>query len=136
MIDGAVARKMNVESVLGSRIDSAADLVFVISSAIMILPSITLPVWIWLWIAAIGSVKVVGIIIGSCRQRKFTIPHSMSNRLTGILLFCLPFALIRFYVLVPSVIVCISAAVILRVAVISFRQDKPAVFHCGYLTDI
>ncbi|MBQ0024484.1 MAG: hypothetical protein KBT00_01995, partial [Bacteroidales bacterium] len=50
----------------------------------------------------------IGIIIGSSRQRKLAIPHSVSNRLTGILLFCLPFTLIRFDALIPTVIVCIS----------------------------
>ena len=75
MIDGPLARKLGAVSEVGSRIDSVADLVFV---------------------------------IGSSRQRKLAIPHSVSNRLTGILLFCLPFALIRFDALIPTVIVCIS----------------------------
>lgn len=109
MIDGTIAKKLNAESELGSRIDSVADLVFVICSAIMILPSVHLPVWIWLWVVAIGSVKLAGIIIGSYRQRKLAIPHSISNKLTGILLFCLPFAFIPFEALIPAVIVCAMA---------------------------
>lgn len=108
MIDGPLARKLGAVSEVGSRIDSVADLLFVICSAIMVLPSIGLPLWVWLWGAAIGLVKAVGIIIGSSIQRKLAIPHSVSNRLTGILLFCLPFALIRFDALIPTVIVCIS----------------------------
>ena len=109
MIDGAIARKMNATTELGSRIDSVADLIFAICSAIIILPSVELPLWVWLWIAAIGIVKLAGIIIGSCRQRSLAIPHSISNRLTGILLFCLPFALIRFEDLIPSATVCSMA---------------------------
>ena len=109
MIDGILARKMNANTELGSRIDSVADLILAICSAIIILPSVDLPLWVWLWVAAIGLVKTVGIIIGSCRQRRLTIPHSKSNRLTGILLFCLPFVIVRFDVLIPAVIVCISA---------------------------
>ena len=106
MIDGPIARKMNAESELGSRIDSVADLVFVISSAILILPSLDLPIWLLLWVGAIGLVKAAGIVICSCRQRKLRIPHSLTNKLTGLLLFCLPFAIVRFDVLVPAVIVC------------------------------
>ena len=109
MIDGTVARKMKAESGFGSRVDSVADLMFVICSAVLILPSMDLPLWVWLWTAAIGLVKVVGIVIGSCRQRKLTIPHSISNRLTGILLFCLPFAVNRSSALIPTIIVCTSA---------------------------
>ncbi len=111
MIDGALARKMNATSELGSRIDSVADLIFVTCLAILILPSIELREWVVLWTVAIGFVKLVGIIVGYCRQRKLTIPHSISNRLTGILLFCLPFAIIRFEVLSPTVSVCTLATI-------------------------
>lgn len=109
MIDGALARRMNAESRLGARLDSVADMVFVICSAVMILPEIHLPLWLWLWIAAIGAAKLAGITAGSCRQRELAIPHSMTNRLTGILLFCLPFAIVRSDALIPAVIVTISA---------------------------
>lgn len=113
IIDGAMARKMKSESGLGSRIDSVVDLVFVICSAVLILPSLDLPVWIWLWTAAIGVVKLAGIIFGSCRQRRLAIPHSTTNKLTGTLLFCLPFAIIPFGSLVPAAIVCSVATICL-----------------------
>lgn len=109
MIDGPIARKLNAESGFGARIDSLADLALVICSAIMILPSADLPAWVWLWAAAIGSAKVVCILIGSCLHRKLTIPHSLTNKLTGILLFCLPFAIVRLDFLIPAVIVCFAA---------------------------
>ena len=111
MIDGTVARRMNAESELGSRIDSMADLAFFICSAVIILPAIDLPLRIWLWTAAIGSVKAACIIIGSCRQRKLSIPHSTGNKLTGILLFCLPFSFLWSGLLIPAVIVCTMATV-------------------------
>ena len=109
MIDGTLARKMNATSELGSRIDSVADLVFAICSAIIILPSVDLPLWVWMWIATIGITKLAGIGIGSFKHRQFTIPHSISNRLTGILLFCLPFIIIRFEALSSTVLVCALA---------------------------
>ena len=109
MIDGPIARRLKAESRLGSKIDSAADFVFVICSAIMILPAFRLPVWIWLWTAAIGTVKLACIVIGSCRQRELAIPHSLSNKLTGVFLFCMPFAFNTAGVLIPAVIVCSAA---------------------------
>ena len=109
MIDGPLARKLGTVSETGSMVDSLADLVFIIGSAILVLPTIDLPLWVWLWIAAIGVIKLVGITIGSCRQRKLAIPHSTTNKLSGILLFCLPFALIHFGALIPSVTVCAMA---------------------------
>ncbi len=109
MIDGALARKLGSVSGTGAVIDSMADLVFAICSAIIILPSVDLSLWVWMWIATIGITKLAGIIIGSCRQRELSVPHSITNKLTGILLFCLPFAIVRFEALIPAVIVCISA---------------------------
>lgn len=109
MIDGTLARKLGSVSGTGAMIDSLADLVFVICSAILVLPSVDLPVWVWLWIATIGITKLAGVGIGLFRHRQFSILHSISNRLTGILLFCLPFAIVRFEALIPAVIVCISA---------------------------
>ena len=110
MIDGPIARKTNSVSELGSRIDSLADLLFVICSCVMILPTITLPVWIWLWVAAIGIVKTVSICVISTRSRQLTVPHSRANRLTGLLLFCLPFAMIWLNPVIPSVLVCAAAS--------------------------
>lgn len=109
MIDGPLARILGAVSETGSRIDSVADLVFVICSAIMILPAIHLPLWIWIWTAAIGLVKTYGIIIESYRKRALSIPHSISNKLTGLLLFCLPFAIDWIGVLIPAAITCAAA---------------------------
>lgn len=124
MIDGTIAKKLNAESELGSRIDSVADLVFVICSAIMILPTVDLPVWVWSWIAVIGLVKAGGIVIGSRRQRWLAIPHSISNRLTGILLFCLPFAIIPFDIHLPAVFICIVATFSLLEDIQILRKRK------------
>ena len=109
MIDGLIARRLKSVSEVGSKIDSAADLVFVVCSAVLILPSVDIPLWVWSWIAAIGIAKLAGIIIGSCRHRGLAVPHSAFNKLTGILLFCLPFVIVRFDVLIPAVIVCTVA---------------------------
>lgn len=110
MIDGPIARKLHSVSELGSRIDSISDLIFVISSAIIVIPTFTLPLWIWLWIAGIGIIKTICIVCHSCRNHKFEIPHSKTNKLTGFLLFCLPFSLNWIGAVVPSIIVCTAAS--------------------------
>lgn len=110
MIDGFIARKLHSVSELGSRIDSIADLIFVVCAAIVIIPSITLPVWMWLWIAVIGIIKSICIAYRFCRYHKLEIPHSKTNKLTGFLLFCLPFSLKWIGTVVPSIIVCAAAS--------------------------
>lgn len=109
MIDGPLARKLNAADELGSRIDSIADLVFLICAAILVLPEVNLPVWVWTWIAVIGIAKLAGIAIVSSRQRKLGIQHSMTNKLTGILLFLLPFAIVWFGALIPAIVISAMA---------------------------
>jgi len=109
MIDGPIARKMKSASDLGARIDSVADLLFVVCSAIVVLPAIELPGWIWLRVAAIGVIKTGLIVFASCREKHLTIPHSKSNKLTGFLLFCLPFALAFVKPTIPAFVVYASA---------------------------
>ena len=47
MIDGTIARKTNSTSELGAKIDSVADLFFVVATLIRLLPSIQIPWWLW-----------------------------------------------------------------------------------------
>ena len=44
--DGIVARKTGTQSSLGAKLDSIADLIFVASSFIKLLPEISLPPWL------------------------------------------------------------------------------------------
>jgi len=111
MIDGPIARKTKMTSELGSKIDSIADLLFLVCSAIMVFPVISLPIWIWGWVAAIGVVKATCILIGSFRRQSQEISHSVTNKLTGFLLFCLPFSVNTIGIFIPSIIVCIVASV-------------------------
>ncbi|MDO4948858.1 MAG: CDP-alcohol phosphatidyltransferase family protein [Bacteroidales bacterium] len=110
MIDGPLARKLNAADELGSRIDGLADLVFLCCASVRILPSIVLPLWIWLWVAAIGIVKVACICLLSSRLHGFSFSHSKMNKLTGLLLFCLPFVWIWIDPVVPTIVVCAVAS--------------------------
>ena len=48
MIDGTIARKTNSTSEFGSKLDTAADLVFAAVSLIKFLPAIHIPGWVWI----------------------------------------------------------------------------------------
>ena len=50
MIDGTIARKANSVSKLGAKIDTVADLVFVVVSLIKILRVTNIPVWLLIWV--------------------------------------------------------------------------------------
>ena len=90
MIDGTIARRTNTVSEFGARFDTAADFVFVVVCLIKLLPVISMPVWLCIWIVMIALIKIINIISGHIVQRKLVAVHSVMNKVTGILLFIMP----------------------------------------------
>ena len=89
MVDGTVARKTNTVSDFGAAFDTIADLVFAAICLIRLLPILDIPVLLWIWIAVIALIKVVNIIIGFVKQKKWIAPHTLMNKITGGLCFLL-----------------------------------------------
>ena len=93
MIDGAVARKTGTVSEFGSRLDTAADIVFAAVCLIKLLPVLDIPLWLCIWIAVIAFIKAANIAAGYIRRREFISVHSVMNKATGGLLFVFPLTL-------------------------------------------
>ena len=93
MIDGIVARKLNVSSDFGSKLDTVADFIFMIVCVIKILPMIKLSIFIWIWIIIITIIKINDIILVFIYKKKFVDFHTILNKITGLLLFILPLTL-------------------------------------------
>ena len=93
MADGIVARKTNSVSEFGSRFDSIADFVFVAVCLIKILPVMDIPIWLYVWTAVITLIKIINIISGVAKQKRFAPVHTAMNKVTGVLLFMLPLTL-------------------------------------------
>ena len=93
MIDGAVARKTGTVSEFGSRLDTAADIVFAAVCLIKLLPVLDVPRWLCIWIAVIAFIKAANIAAGYIRRREFISVHSVMNKVTGGLLFVFPLTL-------------------------------------------
>ena len=93
MIDGTIARKTNSASQLGSKLDTVADLLFVMASFIKILPAIRLPLWLWIWCGAIAALKLSSIVRGYLSKKEFLSFHTTINKITGLLLFLFPLTL-------------------------------------------
>ena len=116
MIDGAVARKTGTFSKLGSKLDTIADIVFVLACLIKILPVLDLPFWLHIWIFIIAFIKLVNLAIGYIRLREFASVHSMINKMTGGLLFLFPLTL-------AFIDLCYSAAFVCTVATVAAIQE-------------
>ena len=90
MIDGTVARITGSATVFGAKLDSIADLMFTAAAFIKILPVLALPRWIWGWILIIAAIRIINLLRGYIRQRRWTMQHTALNKTSGFLLFLLP----------------------------------------------
>ncbi len=93
MIDGTIARKKNTVSEFGSRLDTIADLIFLVTCMLKIFPEIQVPVWTWVWIGIIFLIKIGNMAHGYMKERKMIVVHSFLNKVTGLSLFCMPFVI-------------------------------------------
>ena len=111
MIDGAIARKTTAVSSFGSKLDTVADAVFMAVCVVKVLPIIDLPIWVWMWITVIALIKVTNIVWGFVRKKQLLDYHSVLNKITGSLLFLLPFTLQFIEPTYSFVVVCSVATI-------------------------
>ena len=90
MIDGTVARRTSSASEFGARLDTLSDFVFMSVALIKFVPHLHIPVWLWIWIGIIAMSKLGNVVWGFIRTKKLIFPHTVLNKITGLLLFLLP----------------------------------------------
>ena len=111
MIDGTIARKTNSTSEFGSKLDTVADIVFVIASLIKVLPTIHISGWLWIWGGVIAIIKIGNIIWGYVSKKQFVSLHTIMNKVTGLLLFLMPLTISFMELKYTSIAVCSIATV-------------------------
>ena len=124
MIDGTVARKTNTVSVLGAKLDTIADFVFVAVCLIELLPILDVPAWLWIWIAVIALIKIINIIFDVVTRKKLTSVHSVMNKITGALCFLLPLTLSFIDLKYSAIFVCAVATIAAIQEGHSIRMEK------------
>ena len=87
MLDGFLARRWEVESKFGARLDSLADFVLVIAVGYKLFPYLKLSATLWMMIGLIALVKTVNAISSYVVKHKIEFLHTKVNKLTGFLLF-------------------------------------------------
>ena len=110
MLDGFVARRTNSASPLGAKLDSMADIVFLAVCLVKLLPVLTLPVWLWVWVGLIALLRLVNILSGFVWRKKLVLLHTRANKLTGALLFLLPLSLGFLNIAYTAVPLCALAS--------------------------
>ena len=95
MIDGWVARKLNLKSSFGAKLDTIADYVFVIAVLVKVLPVLHVPTWMWIWVLMIAFIKLTNLVSSLVLLRRIVPIHTVMNKITGFMLFLLPFGIVR-----------------------------------------
>ena len=109
MVDGWVARRTHTASELGAKLDTIADIVFVIVCLVKLLPVLDIAVWLYVWIGVIALIKIINIISGFVVQKRFVSVHSIMNKTTGLLLFIFPLTISFIDLKYTAALVCIFA---------------------------
>jgi len=87
MLDGPIARRMGTQSAFGAKLDSLADMIFVLCLAVKLLSALSLPKWLWIGIGLIALIKLTNLISGLVLYRHALFLHTLANKLTGLILF-------------------------------------------------
>ncbi len=127
MADGYLARKLGCESKTGALLDSLADLAFVICCCFKLIPALAFPKWLWIWGGVIVAIKVINQISALVMYKKCVFPHTVANKVTGVLLFVgVPLTLFLESI-VPMVIIAVVAtfAAVQEGHFIRTRLEKP-----------
>ena len=135
MADGYLARKLGCESKTGALLDSLADLVFVVLADLVfvvcccfkLIPAVAFPKWLWIWGGVIVATKIINQISALVMHMKCIFPHTIANKVTGVLLFVGVPLTVFLESIVPMVITAVVAtfAAIQEGHFIRTRLEKP-----------
>ena len=109
MADGYLARKLGCESQVGALLDSLADLVFVVCCCFKLIPVLAFPKWLWILGGVIVAIKVINQISALVMFKKFVFPHTIANKVTGVLLFVGVPITLWINSIVPIIIIAVVA---------------------------
>ncbi len=96
VLDGAIARLTSTQSEWGAKLDSVADLVFYAAMLFKIIPFLVgvLNNSVWGFAGIVILVRIFAYLLAAIKYRKFASLHTYLNKLTGFVVFCLPYLLV------------------------------------------
>lgn len=111
VLDGMIARKMNLTSKTGQVLDSIADFFMFTVLLIIFMFNFKLPLWIIYWIVIIFTIRLLSLFVGLMRYKQLAFLHTYANKLTGIALFCFPFLYTGLGIYTTTILLCFMASI-------------------------
>ena len=108
VLDGTVARMLKKESKFGARLDSIADIMFYLLMLYRVLPMLiaVLPRWIWIIVCAIALTRIGAYVTALIKFKRFASLHSYLNKLSGFMLFLVPYFIFISWFWIYCVVLC------------------------------
>lgn len=92
LLDGFIARKLKVESEIGARLDSIADLLFYSVMIIKIFPKLLeiLPSSLWMAVNSVIVIRISSYLVAAIKYKRFASQHTWLNKASGAAVFLIP----------------------------------------------
>ena len=137
ILDGFIARKMNLTSEFGAKLDSVSDLLFYGIMLIKIMPQLLkrVSLAIWIVVGIILIIRLSAYILAMVKYGCFSSLHTILNKLTGFAVFCVPYAYVTSYMTAFCVVVCIigfassTEELFTHLKRIKYRSDVKSIFE-------
>lgn len=130
VLDGTIARKYHLESDLGSKLDSVADISYYVVMVYKMFPKLSerLPKLYWYWIILILAVRCISYILSFRYEHTFASLHTILNKLTAFSVFLVPFVMLTSFLGIYSIIVAVIASIsaIYELGIHLRRKELPA----------
>lgn len=124
LLDGIVARKFKMQSTLGARLDSFADLLMA-GVIVYKLFEKGLITYFTPWIIAITAVRLISMLIVYLKHKIFGALHTWANKATGLLLFLvLPLTYLISYTFVGWVVIAVALYAALEELFINIKEKS------------
>ncbi|MBE9900048.1 CDP-alcohol phosphatidyltransferase family protein [Enterococcus casseliflavus] len=128
LVDGLLARRLNLTSEVGALLDSFADVSFFLAVFLSFLPQLLAVHTLWVWLLVIAMIRFVSYLIGYVKYRSFSSLHTWLNKAVGFLLCIFPLLLIMFHekivILILGTIATVSALEELLITILSKNLDR------------
>ncbi|MBR1762938.1 MAG: CDP-alcohol phosphatidyltransferase family protein [Eubacterium sp.] len=125
LIDGPIARKLESESIFGSIMDTAGDVLTYFALAKILIIQSLLPLWFYVWEGLAVVLFLVSATISKLKGGKFYFVHSRFGKIMGAAMFVLPFAMRLFNVLIWIGVICaVSNIAAVESILIQAKQKK------------
>lgn len=130
ILDGFFARRFGTASVFGARLDTCADLVFVVSILAKLFMTVSFPPAAVCLAAASFFLKLSAALASKIRLKHLDFPHTYLNKLAGFLFFLYPLSVYfiksRVFLYILCVTCVLASAEELAIALLARFPDPDA----------